>query len=215
MKREAFVTILRDHAPEEEAQWFRASAAAMARAVHANVQTVYQVGQHQGRDFFAREKWDAPSLAELAMLGEGIDGRLAARIIRAVGAVVLFWDANGFPHAPLTAADVSVSAQGAVKVANCVDPALPAAEPGVSDLTALAAALQTLIPPGAEIPPRVQALLARLAAGPVPVAECVGEAQAIDNELAPEREIVVTVEKQMARRAVRVERRKQIFQSVS
>jgi formylglycine-generating enzyme required for sulfatase activity len=55
----------------------------------------------------------------------------------------------------------------------------------------------------------VQALLERIGSGPVPLAAVVGEAQAIDIELAPEREIEVTEERQVARQAIHVERKKQ------
>ncbi len=209
VKRDVFVTVIRNGATPEEAQHFRSSATAMARAGHPNVQAVYQAGAYQGRDFFARERWDVPNLAERATAGQGIDGRLAAQIIYTVGAVTIFWDANNHPHTVVGATDVSVSPQGIIKVANCVDPSLPATPPGFSDLTGLARVVSALLAGAENVPPRVQALVERIGSGPVPLAEIVGEAQAIDIELAPEREIEVTEERQQARKAIHVERKKQ------
>jgi formylglycine-generating enzyme required for sulfatase activity/CheY-like chemotaxis protein len=209
VKRDVFITVVRNGATAGEAERFRNFAAAMARAGHPNIQAVYQAGNFRGRDFFSREKWEAPSLPEMAVAGQGIDGRMAARIVHMVGSVMIFWDANGHPHTPVAATDVSVSPEGIIKIANCVDPTRAATPPGAADLTALAAGLQTLLSGTPDLPARVQALLERLGSGPVPLAEVVGEAQAIDVELAPEREIAVTEEHVVARRAVAVERRKQ------
>jgi formylglycine-generating enzyme required for sulfatase activity/CheY-like chemotaxis protein len=209
VKRDVFVTVIHSWATPEQARHFRNSATAMARASHPNVQAVYQAGNYQGREFFAREKWDVPNLAEMATAGRVIDGRLAAQIIHVVGSVVIFWDAHDHPHTVVGATDVSVSPTGIIKVANCVDPTRTPTPPGITDLTGLAGAVTALLPDLEEVPARVQALLERLREGPVPLAEVIGESQAIDIELAPEREIEVTEEKQEARKAIQVERRNQ------
>jgi formylglycine-generating enzyme required for sulfatase activity/CheY-like chemotaxis protein len=208
VKREIFITILHSWATVEDAARFRASATMRARAGHPNVQAVYQAGSYQGRDFFCREKWDMPNLSEMATAGQIIDPRLAAQIIHIVGAVVLFWDANQFSHTPVGATDVSISPQGVIKVANCVDPTREPTPPGMSDLSALAHAVQALLPPD-RVPDNVGALLGRLLAGPVPLAQVVSEAQAIDNNLAPERQIAVSEEHHLAAQAIQRERRKQ------
>jgi formylglycine-generating enzyme required for sulfatase activity/CheY-like chemotaxis protein len=209
VKRDVFVTVIRRGATVEQAELFRNFAATMARAGHPNVQAVYQAGSFESRDFFSREKWEAPSLVEMAIAGQGIDARLTARLIHTVGSVVMFWDANGYPHTAVAPVDVSVSPQGVIKVANCVDPTQPVTPPGTTDLTALAGGLRTLLAGTPDLPSRLQALLDKIGSGPVPLAEVVGEAQAIDVDLAPEREIAVTEERQVARRVVAVERRKQ------
>jgi formylglycine-generating enzyme required for sulfatase activity/CheY-like chemotaxis protein len=209
VKRDIFITICHSWASPEEAVHFRKSAAMMARAGHPNVQAVYQAGAYQGRDFFCREKWDMPNLSEMATAGQLIDPRLAAQIIHIVGSVVIFWDANNYPHATVGATDVTVSPQGVIKVANCVDPTRPATPPGMSDLSALARAVKALLPPPDEVPDSVRNLLNRLGVGLVPLAQIVGEAQTINTELAPERAIAVTEEHKVARQAIQVERRKQ------
>jgi formylglycine-generating enzyme required for sulfatase activity/CheY-like chemotaxis protein len=213
VKRDVFITMLHVGATPERAQRFRNSATAMARAVHPNVQAVYQAGQFHGRDFFSRERWDAPSLAEMATASRLIDARQAAQIIHIVGSVVIFWESNNFPHSDIGGMDVSMSEQGVIKVANCVDPALPATQPGEADLTALAHAVRALLPAEEALPPRVEALLTQMESGLVPLAGIVSEAQAIDIELAPEREIAVTAERHVARVAVQAERKKQKFQA--
>ena len=150
-----------------------------------------------------------PNLAEMATAGRGINPRQAAQIVHIVGSVVIFWDANQYPHVTVGATDVSVSPQGVIKVANGVDPAQPVTPPGLSDLSALAQAIQALLPPPDQVPLRVRKLLQTLRAGPVPLAQIVSEAQSIDTELAPERTIAVTQEHQVAKQAIAVEQRKQ------
>jgi hypothetical protein len=145
----------------------------------------------------------------MAASGLGIDARQVAQIIHTVGAVVIFWDSQGYPHTTVGATDVSVSPTGVIKVANCVDPYQPVNPPGSSDLSALAHAVQALLPADVEIPPRVSSLLQKLRAGPVQLASVVSEAQAIDTELAPERAIEVSQEHHIARQAIEVERRNQ------
>jgi formylglycine-generating enzyme required for sulfatase activity/CheY-like chemotaxis protein len=209
VKRSIFITMLHSWATPEDAAHFRASATLMARAVHPNVQAVYQAGVYQGRDFFCREKWDVPNLSEMAAAGQMIEPRLAAQIIHIVGGVVLYWDANKFPHTTINATDVSLSPQGVIKVANCADPAQTPNPPGLSDLSALARAVQALLPRDEWIPPAVTALFEKLLAGPVPLAQIVGEAQTIDNNLAPERQIEVSREHMVAQKLIQTERRKQ------
>lgn len=211
VKRDIFITVCHAWASPKEAVRFRSYAALMARAAHPNVQAVYQAGEYQGRDFFCREKWDMPNLAEMATAGQAIDPRLAAQIIHIVGSVVIFWDSNKYAHSTVGATDVSVSPQGVIKVANCADPTLPATPPGLSDLSALAHAVQALLPPPDQVPLRLRNLLTELRAGPVPLAKVVGEAQAIDIELAPERQIAVSEEHEIARHAIEAERRKQKY----
>jgi formylglycine-generating enzyme required for sulfatase activity/CheY-like chemotaxis protein len=209
VKRDIFITICRAWATAEDAARFRSSAAMMARAGHPNVQAVYQAGAYQGRDFFCREKWDMPNLSEMATAGQIIDPRLAAQIIHIVGAVVIYWDANEYPHTTVGATDVTLSPQGVIKVANCVDPTRSVTPPGMTDLSALAHAVAALLPSSDQVPESVSNLLAQLQAGPVPLARVVSEAQAIDNNLAPERAIAVTEEHKVARQAIQVEHRKQ------
>jgi CheY-like chemotaxis protein len=209
VKRDIFITICHAWASPEEAARFRSSAAMKARAGHPNVQAVYQAGAYQGRDFFCREKWDIPNLSEMATAGQVIDPRVAAQIIHIVGSVVIFWDANNYPHTPVGATDVTVSPQGVIKVANCVDPTQPVTPPGKSDLSALGHAVEALLPPPDEVPDNVHNLLDQLRLGPIPLARVVGEAQAIDTDLAPERAIAVSEEHKVARQAIQIARRKQ------
>jgi len=209
VKRDIFITICHTWATSEECARFRESAATMARAGHPYVQAVYQAGVYEGRDFFCREKWDMPNLSEMATAGQLIDPRLAAQIVHIVGAVVIFWDANNFPHTTVGATDVTLSPQGVIKVANCVDPTQPVTPPGTSDLSTLGHAVEALLPPPDQVPESVRNLLLKLRSGPVPLAQIVSEAQAIDNNLAPERSIAVTEEHVIARQVIQVEHRKQ------
>jgi len=209
VKRDIFITICHSWSTPEDRVLFRNFANLMARAAHPNVQAVYQGGVYQERDFFSREKWDMPNLAEMATAGQLIDPRLAAQIIHIVGSVVIFWDANQYPHTIVGATDVSVSPQGVIKVANCVDPTRPVTPPGMSDFTALAQAVQSLLPPPDQVPQRVRNLLNDLRSGPAPLAKVISEAQGIDIELAPKRDLEVTEHHKVAQQAIEIERRKQ------
>jgi formylglycine-generating enzyme required for sulfatase activity/CheY-like chemotaxis protein len=209
VKRDVFITVCHSWATPQDANLFRSFAASMARASHPNVQAVYQAGEYQGRDYFCREKWDVPNLAEMATAGQQIDPRLAAQIIHIVGSVIIFWDSNQFPHTVIGATDVTVSPQGVIKVANCVDPTQKPTPPGSADLSALAHAVQALLPTPDQVPQRVRKLLADLKVGLVPVAKVVSEAQAIDIELAPKRDLAETHEHKVAKQALELERRKQ------
>jgi formylglycine-generating enzyme required for sulfatase activity len=211
VKRDVFITITHPWASPEDRALFRQFAALMARASHPNVQAVYQAGEFHGRDFFAREKWDMPNLAEMATAGHGIDPRLAAQIIHVVGSVLIFWRTQKFPYSQIAPTDVSVSPQGVVKIANCVDPAQPVTPPGAADISGLAAAVQALIASPETMPPRVANLLAELQTGPVPMGRITGEAQAIDIELAPKKDLAVTQEHVVAVKAIAVEKRKQMW----
>jgi CheY-like chemotaxis protein len=209
VKRDVFITMTHQWASSEEVSRFRGLAALMARASHPNVQAVYQAGEYEGRDFFAREKWDMPSLAELITAGEAIDPRLAAQIIYVVGSVIIFWESNKFPHTVVGSADVSLSPQGVIKVANCVDPTQQVTPPGLIDLSTLAHTLACLLPAPEEQPERLCSLLDAMRGGPVPLAQVVGEAQSLDIDLAPERAIEISEEHEIAEKAIKVERRKQ------
>jgi formylglycine-generating enzyme required for sulfatase activity len=209
VKRDIFITIIHPWATPQDAALFRSFAALMARAGHPNVQAVYQAGQFQGRDFFCREKWDMPTLAEMATAGQGIEARTAAHIIQVVGSVLIFWGTNNFPHAPIESGDISLSPQGVVKVANCVDPTREITPPGAVDLSAVAAAVQALIPESEPMPARLAKLLHDMQQGPVPLGRVTGEAQAINIELAPKQELAVTEEHVVAQKAIAVERKKQ------
>jgi formylglycine-generating enzyme required for sulfatase activity/CheY-like chemotaxis protein len=209
VKREIFITICHAWGTPDDSDRFRKTAALMARSVHPNVQAVYQAGVFQGRDFFCREKWDMPNLSEMVTSGQYIEPRLAAQIIHIVGAVVLFWDKGQFPHTAVGATDVTISPQGVIKVANCADSTLQATPPGLSDLSALGHAVQKLLAPDEEVPAGVSLLLTQMQKGPVPVAQVVSQAQAIDNNLAPERAIAVSEEHKVAVQAIKVEQRKQ------
>ena len=178
VKRDIFITVCHSWATPADADHFRKTSAMMARAVHPNIQAVYQAGAYQGRDFFCREKWDMPNLSEMATAGQYIEPRLAAQIIHIVGSVVIFWDSNQHPHTEVGATDVTVSPQGVIKVANCVDPLREVTPPGLGDLSALGHAVEALLPPGEEIPEAVRRLLTQIQSGPVRLAQVVSEARA-------------------------------------
>ena len=61
VKRDIFITVCHAWATPEDAARFRETAASMARAVHPNVQAVYQAGAYQGRDYFCAKSGTCPT----------------------------------------------------------------------------------------------------------------------------------------------------------
>ena len=123
VKRDIFITVCHSWATPEDAERFRKTSAMMARAVHPNVQAVYQAGVLSGPRFLLPRKMGH---AEPVGNGHGRDStsiRASPRRSSISSAPwCIFWDANQYPHTTVGATDVTVSPQGVIKVANCVDP---------------------------------------------------------------------------------------------
>ncbi|PTY03418.1 hypothetical protein DB346_05920 [Verrucomicrobia bacterium LW23] len=210
VKRPVFLTVLKYGATPEEVASFRNAASAMARAGHPNVTAVYAAGEKDGRHYFAREKWTATSLHEMILGAKKLEPRIAARVLYTVTTVLLFWDKYQFTHPVLSAQDVTVADNGVIKLANIVDPAVGHSEKEMS-LAPLAEALRQLLPPLDKVPPRVKALLTA-ASGPKPnLAEISTEAQAVDIELAPKRDVAVSKEHQLTEELIRREKERALM----
>lgn len=164
LKREVDLGVLHAWATEEESLRFRETASLRARAIHDHVQTVYFGGAQDGRDFVSHERWEMPGLPTLIEQGHRIDERVAARILHTVASVLMFWDANGYPHPPLALGDVTLSPYGVVKVKNIIDPAWPLRPMRVSDLVGVANAVYALLPSLEKIPRHLRELLNRIRA---------------------------------------------------
>jgi len=159
LKREVLMVVTHSWATPRESMQFRTAAALMAQAAHPNVQAVYVAGRHQGREFVCHEKWDMPNLTDFAEAGRKIDARLAAQILHTVGSVLMFWNAQQYPHASINPGHVSISPQGVIKVANKVDPTLALTPLRLTDIVTVTAAVRALLLPLVEVPTRLRDLL--------------------------------------------------------
>lgn len=165
LKRDVYITVIHSWASEADSQKFRAAATLMARAAHTQVQSVYLAGEHEGRHFVCHEKWDMPSLTDMEAVGHKITPRLAAQILHTVGSVLTFWNTEGYPHAPIGPGQVTLSPQGVIKVANCVDPVLPITPVTLGSLVPVAEVVQRLLSANEQMPPLLDSLLDRILTG--------------------------------------------------
>jgi formylglycine-generating enzyme required for sulfatase activity/CheY-like chemotaxis protein len=208
VKRKVYLSVLNAGASPEQIDTFQKWAAAMASSVHPNVTAVFAAGENQGRYFFAREFWLARSLQDMIQAAESLEPRLAARIIHTVTTVLLFWESNKYAYRELTATDVTVTPNGIVKLVNAIEPTATLGQNAVPSLHCLATALEALLPK-TDLPPRLVALLNLMKTPEVTLTVVSREAQTLDTELAPKREVVVTKEHKIAEAAIAAERKRQ------
>lgn len=207
VKRKVFVSVLRAGASAEEISAFQELAASMARAGHPNVTAVFVAGEHKGRYFFAREFWQARTLQSYLDVGQHVDPRLAARIIHTVTTVLAFWESHQYGHTQVTAEDITIAGD-VIKLQNCVDPRITERPSPVPTLNSLAENLERILPPAGGLPQRLIDLLALMRQPEVVLSDVGRQAQILDTELAPKREVVVSKETKIAKQAIEVEKKR-------
>lgn len=208
VKRKVFVSVLRAGANAEEIAAFQELAASMARAGHPNVTAVFVAGEHKGRYFFAREFWQARTLQNYLDVGQHVDPRLAARLIHTVTTVLAFWESHQYHHSEVTAEDITIADNGVIKLLNCVDPRLSERPSPTATLNHLAESLERILPPAGGLPQRLIDLLALMKQPDVVLSDVGRQAQILDTELAPKREVVVSKETKIAKQAIEVEKKR-------
>lgn len=208
VKRKVFVSVLRAGASDEEIAAFQEWAASMARAGHPNVTAVFVAGEHQGRYFFAREFWQARSLQDMVEVGHHVDPRLAARIIHTVTTVLGFWESHNYAHTEVTMNDITIADNGVIKLQNCIDPRHAERPNPVGTLNLLAVSLEHVLPPAGGLPQRLIDLLVMMKKPDAVLSNVGHEAQVLDTELAPKREVVLSKEHKIAKQAIEVEKKR-------
>ena len=119
LKRLVALKLIRDGAlagPEQRAR-FRIEAEAAARMRHANVVAIYEVGEHQGRPYFAMEFVDGPTL-ERHLAGQPQPVRQAAELLRTLALAVQHAHTLNVVHRDLKPANILLSADGAPKISD-------------------------------------------------------------------------------------------------
>jgi eukaryotic-like serine/threonine-protein kinase len=103
---------------------FRAEAEAVAQLQHPNIVQIYDIGDHQGRPFFAMEYVDGTSLGRA--LAQGLfPFRESAQIIATLAEAILCAHERGIIHRDLKPANILLARGGAVSgVKNPSDPSL-------------------------------------------------------------------------------------------
>lgn len=113
LQREVAIKALLPHlaADADVRQRFVAEAQALAALQHPNIVTVYDVGEAEGRPFFAMELIDGRSLADA--LGEGtLSVEPVATILRSLASAVDYLHAAGLVHRDIKPANVMLDHAG-------------------------------------------------------------------------------------------------------
>src|SRR6516162_5138749 len=101
-KRLVALKLIRDGAlagPQQRAR-FRIEAEAVGRMRHANIVAIYDVGEHQGRPYFAMELVEGPSL-DIHLSGRPQPARQAVELIHSLALAVQHAHAQSIVHRDL------------------------------------------------------------------------------------------------------------------
>jgi serine/threonine-protein kinase len=103
------------HAGPEELARFRAEAEAVARLQHPNIVQIYQVGEHDGRPYFALEHIGGGSL-DRQLAGAPRPPREATALTEALARAVHYAHQRGIVHRDLKPANVLLTEDGTPKI---------------------------------------------------------------------------------------------------
>ena len=104
-----------EHAGPEELTRFRTEAEALARLQHPNIVQIFEVGEHEGRPYFALEYLEGGSLSA-KLDGTPWDPRRAAALVESVARAVHAAHQQKVIHRDLKPANVLLTADGAPKI---------------------------------------------------------------------------------------------------
>jgi serine/threonine-protein kinase len=107
-------------ASESDRSRFRAESAAAAKLVHPNIVTVYEVGEHDGRPYFAMEHVEGDTLAR-RLAGGPLAPRDAAAVVAALADGVAAAHAQGIIHRDIKPSNVLMPAGARPAAAKITD----------------------------------------------------------------------------------------------
>jgi WD40 repeat protein/tRNA A-37 threonylcarbamoyl transferase component Bud32 len=103
------------HAGPEQLARFKAEAEAVAQLQHPNIVQIYEVGERDGRPFFALEHLDGGSL-EKKLNGTPLPHRQAAEMVEALARASHYAHQKGIVHRDLKPANILLTADGTPKI---------------------------------------------------------------------------------------------------
>src|SRR5262249_30431112 len=105
------------HAGLKQVERFLAEARAVARMQHPNIVQLHEVGEHEGKPFFALEFVDGGSLAR-RLAGEPQPVRASARLLLTLARAVHSAHQRGIVHRDLKPANILLTSDGTPKIAD-------------------------------------------------------------------------------------------------
>jgi hypothetical protein len=203
IRRDVYLTLGSPNPTPEERGYFLDTASAMARINHPAIYSIYESGAHEGRAFFAQEPITAPTLFHLQNQGVALEPRIMAHILSTVGHALTFLKETGLTYQPLNSQNVTLAENGVVKVANtgCIEPDVSMSEQ--EELHQIALALYPFIPQGHPYHPGVVTLLNQMHAQSISLGAMMQEADRIELELAPVKEMPKRKETIIAQREIK------------
>jgi len=187
IRREVFLNIQPATASAEEKDAFRQLVRAQAGNIHPNIYAIYEENEVQGRLFLSQEPVTSPTLFELALQDFTFDARLLARVLNTASSTLLHMRMNSTPHQPISAAHITLSSEGVIKMLNTALPRSSTVPDEASEIATLARFLRSFIPPDEPFDPQLAALLDSMENGSTSLTHVASQSQSIDLALAPEK----------------------------
>jgi WD40 repeat protein len=103
------------HAGEQDLARFRTEAAAVARLQHPNIVQIYEIGEAEGKPFFALEFLEGGSLSD-QLDGTPLPPRQAAQLVKTLAKAMQAAHEQGIVHRDLKPGNVLLTADGTPKI---------------------------------------------------------------------------------------------------